>query len=114
MVISRSLRGGKYVIQDGKGNTYKTKSVCAGALLDVFRQIPIGHPFRNKLERSGSHTEERDDVFVLQVFPQYGRLVECLWISSAMADREYNGIIYFYGLLRVVLGINPNTFNANP
>ena len=49
-----------------------------------------------------------------QVFPQYGRLVECLWVSSTMADGENIGAIYFYGLLRVVFRINPDTFNANP
>ena len=61
-MISRSLRRGKCIIQDGMGNTYQTEPIGVGVLLDVFRQIPTGHPFRNKLERSGSDTEERDDV----------------------------------------------------
>ena len=78
MVISRSLRGGERIIQNRRGNTYESEPVCTRVFLDVFRQIAARHPFRNQLERGGSDTEERDDVWVFQAFPQHGPLVERL------------------------------------
>ena len=95
-------------------NTYKIESVCTGVFLDVFRQITARHPFRDELERSGSDTEERDDIFVFQAFPQYGPPVERLRASSAAAaDKENNGPTYFCDLLRVTLGVHLNSLDAN-
>ena len=68
-MISCSLRGGERIFQDRRGNTYESEPVCTWVFLDVFRQIAARHPFRNKLERGGSDTEERDDVWVPQAFP---------------------------------------------
>jgi len=86
-VISRSLRReeDKHIIHDRKGNTYKSESVCVWVLPNVFRQVAAGHPFRNNLERVGSDTKKRDDVWVVQVLPHYDPLIERLWFPSAAA-----------------------------
>ena len=65
------------------------------------------------MERSGSDTEERDDVFVIQAFPQHGTRVECLSVSSETVDGENNGITCFFIPRRTVVGVHPNPFNAN-
>ena len=44
------------------GYTYETKSVYIGALPDVLHQPPAEHTHRDKLGRSGSNTEEGDNV----------------------------------------------------
>jgi hypothetical protein len=47
-------------------------------LLDVICKVPARHPIRDELERSGSDTQEGDDVFVFQAFPYYSLLVKGL------------------------------------
>ena len=49
---------------------------------------------------------------MLQAFPQYCPLVECLRVPSA-ADKENDGMSYFRGLLKTpVLGVQPNPYDA--
>ena len=81
---------------------------------DIFCQIPAGHPFRNKLGRSKSDTEERHDVLVLQVFPRRGRVVECLWIPLETVDRESSRITHFCSLIMIVLSACPDALDTNP
>jgi len=64
------------------GDTHKTMPICIWVFPDVFRQDSTRHPFRNKLKRNGSDTEEGDNILVFQAFPHYSLLVEGLWDPS--------------------------------
>jgi hypothetical protein len=79
----------------------------------VFREIPAGHPHRDKLERSGSDAKEGDDIRVFQAFPYHSLLVERLWVASVMSGGESSRMIYFCRFLRTVIGVHPNAFDAN-
>jgi len=81
---------------------------------DVIRQVSAGHPFRDKLEWSRGDTEQRDDVFMFQVFPYYCLLVESLRVSSATMDRKVmESMAYFCGFLGAIPGVDSNTLDAN-
>ena len=80
---------------------------------DIFDQVSIEHPFRNKLEGSGSDTQEGDDVSVCRMFPYYNLLVEGLRVSSATASRERDKITRFRSFRRAALGVYANAFDAN-
>ena len=77
---------------EGRRDTYETKSVSIGVVLDVFRQISIRHPIGDELERCKGDTEEGDNVFVFQPFPHDSLLVERLRVSSASVHRESESI----------------------
>ena len=55
---------------------------------DVFRQVTAGHPIRNKLERIGGDAQKGDNVWVRQVFPHHGYLVDGLWIPLGCDSGE--------------------------
>lgn len=62
--------------------TYKSKSICIGVLLEIFRQVPARHPLRDKLEGGYSDAEEGQDVWVCQAFPHHGLVTERLDVVS--------------------------------
>ena len=94
-------------------DTYKIKSVGAGVLLDVPRQILAKHPLRDKLERKVGDAQEGDDIWVCQAFPHHSILVEGLRDLSTMADGENSRVPHFYDPRRIILGAHPNTSDTN-
>ena len=61
--------------------TYETNAVCTRVHVNVFREFPTRHPDRNKLEGGDGDAQEGDDVWVCQVFPHHGLLIEGLRVS---------------------------------
>ena len=59
-------------------NTHKTDSVCFLVIRNISRQVPVKCPTRNDLEGIGGDTQNGSDIWVGQIFPCYGRLVEGL------------------------------------
>ena len=53
---------------------------------DVFRQIPAWHEGRNELEGIDSEAEKGDNVWMSQVLPQYGHMMEGLWDLWALEN----------------------------
>ena len=70
--------GKSRIKHDDRRDTYKSKSVHVWTLLDVFREIPAGHPFRDKLERRWSDSQEGNNVWVHQTFIHCSLMVEGL------------------------------------
>ena len=66
---------GKTVI---RRDTYESESICIRVLLYVFWESPARHPVRNELEGVDGDTKEWCDVWVCQMLPRYGLLVEGL------------------------------------
>jgi len=86
--------------------------ICIWMLPDVFRQDSTRHPFQNKLKGSGGDTEEGDNILVFQSFPYYSLLVEGLWDPSSTPLGGSDGTTNFCRA-RPILGVHPNTFDAN-
>ena len=72
---------------DNKG-TCKVQSVCTRIILDVFREVSAGHPFRDELEWIEGDTEEGNNISVFQAFPYHSLLVKGLEVSSGTVGRD--------------------------
>jgi len=95
-------------------NTYKATPIRVWVSRDVIRQDSARHPFRNELKGIGSDAEERDNVLVFQTFPYDSLLVEGLWNPSSTPPGGSDRTTHFGGaLLTVLVGMYPNTFDAN-
>ena len=96
-------------------DTYKTTPIRVWVSPNVIRQDSARHPFRNELKGVGSDAEERDNVLMFQTFPHDSLLVEGLWEGPLSTPlRRDNRTAYSFGVHPTVLvGIYPNTFDAN-
>ena len=72
--------------------TYQSKSVCIGVLVDVFPHVPVRDPIRNELRGIESDTQEGQDVWVRQLFPYDGLLTEGLRGLLVVANRGSGGV----------------------
>jgi len=69
---------------------------------------------RNELGGSGSNTQEGQDIWVCQAFPQHGLSAEGLCILLVTEEgKAIASITDFDNLLWTILSIHPHTFDAN-
>ena len=95
LAIPNNFEGRKSNTAQKEGDTHESGQVSGWVTSNVFPQFPTGNPRGNELEGFESDTEERNYVWMCQMFPRDSLAAEKLSVRSLGKNGESTALMAY-------------------